>query len=403
MKLARHLLHSSLRVRGYHRRRRWLHQAPNIAEHATKSSDPLRILFCGADDFSIPSLRAIDHERHSNPSLIQSIDVVCRPDKRTGRGLKQIRQGKFCPYRLKAFQLTRHLAPIKPVAKELHLQLHEIDLPVTWSSPDYVNLIIAVSFGLLIPAGAINAARYGGINLHPSLLPDLRGSSPIHQTLLLNRKHTGLTLQTLHPTKFDHGKILAQTPFPGIAVPEDATPTSLVKLLAPIGAQMLLQGLRNRVFAPPVTTIPALTRAELQELTGGTGPAVAKKMTTEDRKINWSIIKASDIQTRLRVFGSLWDDETFSRATGSTEQKRIVFTRLDPITPSTEPNIPAGTPPGFAIMGEAPDGSHRPIMLTADGECLVAIEFTLEGGAKGEGGKDLGKAIEAKKRMAISP
>ena len=166
---------------------------------------------------------------------------------------------------------------------------------------------------------------------------------------------------------------------------------------------MLLQGLRNRVFVPPVASIPALTAAELQELTGGKGPAVAKKMTTEDRKINWSTIKASDIQTRLRVFGSLWDDETFSRATGSTEQKRIIFTRLDPITPSTEPNIPAGTRPGLAIMGDALSGSCRPVMLTADGECLVAIEFTLEGSAKGEGGKDLRKAIEARKRMAISP
>ena len=400
MKLVHRLPRSPLLARGHQLQRRWLHQAPTASEAATKSSSPLRILFCGADDFSIPSLRAIDHERRSNPSLIESIDVVCRPDKRTGRGLKNIRQGQLTLHHRRQMRLTRPPAPIKPVAKELHLQLHEIDSSATWSSPDYVNLIIAVSFGLLIPACAINAARYGGLNLHPSLLPDLRGSSPIHYTLLLNRKHTGLTLQTLHPTKFDHGKILAQTPFPGISVPEEATPSSLIQCLAPIGAQMLVESLRNRVFAPPVTSVPALTSSDLHKLTNGAGPAVAKKMTTEDRRIDWSTMKALDIRTRLRVFGSLWDDVTFSRVTGTAEQKRIVFTRLDSMTPSTEPNLPAGTPPGYVTMGEGPDNSCRPIMLTADGECLVAIEFTLEGGPKGEGGKDLRRAIEANKKKS---
>ena len=55
--------------------------------------DPLRILFCGSDDFSITSLKALHREQLQNNSFIQSIDVVCRPGKRVGRGLKTIRQG----------------------------------------------------------------------------------------------------------------------------------------------------------------------------------------------------------------------------------------------------------------------------------------------------------------------
>ena len=56
--------------------------------------DPLRILFCGADEFSIYSLRALHALQQQRPEKITSIDVVCRPDKRVGRGLRQIQEGK---------------------------------------------------------------------------------------------------------------------------------------------------------------------------------------------------------------------------------------------------------------------------------------------------------------------
>ena len=59
----------------------------------TKSSDPLRILFCGSDNFSIGSLEALNAESQKDPGLIASIDVVCKPGKRVGRNLKTIREG----------------------------------------------------------------------------------------------------------------------------------------------------------------------------------------------------------------------------------------------------------------------------------------------------------------------
>lgn len=59
-------------------------------EQQKKQSDPLRILFCGSDEFSTASLRALHEEKERNPDLIESIDVVVRPGKRVGRGYKQI-------------------------------------------------------------------------------------------------------------------------------------------------------------------------------------------------------------------------------------------------------------------------------------------------------------------------
>lgn len=60
---------------------------------STKPYDPLRILFCGSDEFSIASLKALHKEHLRNPDRIASIDVICRPGKKVGRGLKVVREG----------------------------------------------------------------------------------------------------------------------------------------------------------------------------------------------------------------------------------------------------------------------------------------------------------------------
>lgn len=64
-----------------------------LAFFSTKVSEPLRILFFGSDRFSSASLKAICDEKNLNPDFIKSIDVVCRPGKKVGRGLKKISKG----------------------------------------------------------------------------------------------------------------------------------------------------------------------------------------------------------------------------------------------------------------------------------------------------------------------
>ena len=59
----------------------------------SKTSDPLRILFCGADQFSIASLKALHVEHVADSDFIKSIDVLCKSDKKVGRGLKDYRSG----------------------------------------------------------------------------------------------------------------------------------------------------------------------------------------------------------------------------------------------------------------------------------------------------------------------
>jgi len=65
--------------------------SPAVAE---KPTEPLRILFCGSDKFSVVSLEALHQEHLRNPNLIESIDVLVRPGKRFGRGMKMVREGQ---------------------------------------------------------------------------------------------------------------------------------------------------------------------------------------------------------------------------------------------------------------------------------------------------------------------
>jgi hypothetical protein len=55
--------------------------------------DPLRILLCGSDEFSVASLEGLNRIHQERPKVIKSIDVLCKEDQRTGRGLENISQG----------------------------------------------------------------------------------------------------------------------------------------------------------------------------------------------------------------------------------------------------------------------------------------------------------------------
>ncbi|KAI9867161.1 MAG: Methionyl-tRNA formyltransferase [Trichoglossum hirsutum] len=328
---------------------RW---SSNSARH------PLHILFCGSDDFSVTSLKALHKELVERPDTIASINVVCRPGKRTGRGFKDIRE-----------------VPIKKVAKDLALPVHEIDTFTGWSLPSRdgvaINLIIAVSFGLFVPSRLLNIAGYGGLNVHPSLLPDFRGPAPLHHTLLAGRSKTGITLQTLHPTSFDHGIILAQTPYPGFDIPEPETCTvqELRSLVAPKGAEMLVQGLRDRVFIPPLMEVGWWSNAQLR----GRIPEIkhAPKITPRDRHIDWFSFTANEILRRQRVLGPLWN-----MATSPDSKKRVIMTLSRHPVSGYAPIREIGLPFLWSSSN-----TERPFLVvrTKDLLLLRVVEMTVEG------------------------
>lgn len=122
--------------------------------------------------------------------------------------------------------------------------------------------------------------------------------------MLACEAYTGVTLQTLHPEKFDHGAILAQTPLPGFEIPNPSQCTypELLRLVTPKAAEMLVQGIRDRIFLPGATSNPTSISSEPY------GHAIrhAPKITPKDRHIDWAKMSVDEILRRDRVLGRLW-------------------------------------------------------------------------------------------------
>ncbi len=257
----------------------------------SQSDDPLRILFCGTDSFSKEALLKLHDYSQQTGSNILSIDVVAKTDKRFGRGRKTIRS-----------------PAIKAAAETLGLAVHQIDTFTRWQPPSFgesnnerCNLIIAVSFGLLIPPRILGTAKYGGLNVHPSMLPDLRGPAPIEWAIMLGRQTTGVSLQTLHPSRFDEGVILDQTPQPGLEMPnaDETTYKDLDTYLAPVGAKMLVDAIRNKVYMQPYNPV------RLQQTNTQGSLVHAPKLTTTFRAVDFEALTSAEILRRNRACGPL--------------------------------------------------------------------------------------------------
>ncbi|KAF2223600.1 hypothetical protein BDZ85DRAFT_235857 [Elsinoe ampelina] len=248
---------------------------------------PLKILFCGSDEFSIYSLFALCK---LPSSVVESIDVVCKTGARVGRGLKDIRHPL-----------------IKDAAEQIHLPVHQISTFTSWTPPRPVDLVIAVSFGLLVPPRILSLATYGGLNVHPSFLPDLYGPAPIHWAMLHSDKYSGVTLQTLHPTKFDQGDIVDQTPRPGVelaySIDRKTNKSALfrnVDRLGLAGAEMLKENLESGAFL--TRRIESTIEGEVRH---------ARKINKEDRRIKIHEWTAEELLRRDAVLALLWDRSTY--------------------------------------------------------------------------------------------
>ncbi len=81
---------------------------------------------------------------------------------------------------------------------------------VTWGivkslQPD---LIVIATFRQIIPQEIINIPSVGVINIHPSLLPKYRGSTPIEWVFYKEEKETGVTIHWVEDEKPDSGRVI---------------------------------------------------------------------------------------------------------------------------------------------------------------------------------------------------
>lgn len=318
---------------------------------------PLRILFCGSDAFSIASLRALSEAKKNIPGLIGSIDVVHRPAKRTGRGLKVLKE-----------------APIYHTATQLNLPTHPIDTFTGWIPPTPISLVIAVSFGLLVPPRILNLAHHGGLNVHPSLLPDLRGPAPIEHAIWKGRECTGVSIQTLHPRHFDQGSVLAQTPKPGVPISRTTTSKELQDELAEQGAEMLVDVLRDGRYLEP---------KECERWYEGPMDH-APKVTKEDRQILFEKITVDDVMRMQNALGDPW--------CVLPNGDRVI---LHHVVDSGMLDTQESRPPGLYVQ----PGMSEPVFKGADGRVGVVMSSTYAGKKAGKGNSMLLAVLPLRKDL----
>ena len=143
--------------------------------------------------------------------------------------------------------------------------------------PLKADILVSACYGQKIPWEAIKEARFGGLNVHPSLLPRWRGADPVPWAILSGDHQTGVTVVTLSE-KFDDGRIIAQKKIP--IIDTDTSDTLRTKLFT-LGAELLVKSLPAYLTHKPVT----------RHLSPITKSPYARRLTRDDGFEPWEAIQ----------------------------------------------------------------------------------------------------------------
>jgi len=215
---------------------------------------PLRLIFMGTPDFSVPTLLELAAHGHEIAA------VYSRAPKPGGRGMK--------------LQPT----PVEVEARRLGIP---VLTPKTLKTPEALaefraheaDAAVVVAYGMILPQAVLDAPKLGCYNLHASLLPRWRGAAPISRAIMAGDAETGVMVMKMD-AGLDTGDVaMAER----IAITDRMTAADLHDALARLGADLM------------VRAIAALERGALQ-LTrqSGEGVTYAEKIDKAEARIDWN-------------------------------------------------------------------------------------------------------------------
>ncbi len=225
----------------------------------------MRILFLGTPDFAVAALERIvgtDNE---------VVGVVTQPDRKRNRG-----EVSFCPVKQFAVEKGIKVYQYESIRKEGVEDIKAIN-------PD---IMITCAFGQIISQEILDIPKYGVINIHASLLPKYRGSSPIQWCLVNGESKTGVTIMRT-ALAVDSGDILLQKE---IDILPEENAGELFDRLAVLGGQAIVEALEIIADGRAVYT-------PQQESQATHYPMISK----EDGKIDWSK-SAREVFNKMRGF-----------------------------------------------------------------------------------------------------
>jgi methionyl-tRNA formyltransferase len=215
----------------------------------------MKIIFLGTPEFAVPTLDALVSAGHS------VLEVVTQPDRPKGRHkllapspvkLAAIRHGLtvWQPERIRHADSVVHLRALAP------------------------DVMVIVGYGQIIPQSIIDIAPLGMVNVHASLLPELRGAAPIQWSVARGYHKTGVTTMSID-AGLDTGPTVLKWE---TAIDPDETAPELSPRLASAGANLLLETLDGLVRGT-VKPVP-------QDGSSATWAPILKK---EDGRIDWTL------------------------------------------------------------------------------------------------------------------
>jgi len=218
----------------------------------------------GTPDFAVPSLAEIISSGHN------VVRVYTQPPRRSGRGK----------------QVTK--SPVHQFAELMGLP---VETPESFRKSkvidglDALNADVAcvVAYGQILPQRALDAPRYGCLNLHGSLLPRWRGAAPVQRAIMAGDAQTGVQIMQM-AKGLDTGDILLSESTD--ILPADTAQT-LSQRLSQIGAQMWPRAL-GAVEREALTPTPQMGE-----------PTYAHKIDKSEARLDWSL-PARNLESNIR-------------------------------------------------------------------------------------------------------
>ncbi len=291
---------------------------------------PLRIVFAGTPEFSVPALQALHDAGHA------IVAAYTQPDRPAGRG-REVASSAV---------KQRALALGVPVEQPPTLKSPDAQQRLAAYAPD---LMVVVAYGLILPQAVLDIPRLGCLNIHGSLLPRWRGAAPIQRAVLAGDERTGISIM-LMDAGLDTGPELLRRE---LTIGPRETGGELHDRLAPLGAP---GHRRRRCRVGPQARCSATPQP-------AAGATYAAKIRKDEARIDWTK-SADEIDRQVRAFNPWPVAET--RLGG--EQVRIW--EACPVTAeiAAEPHAAPGT------VVKAPAG--RIVVATGDGLLeLLTVQF----------------------------
>jgi methionyl-tRNA formyltransferase len=198
---------------------------------------PLQTVFMGTGPFAGAILQNV-----INDDTYTVTTIITQPDKKIGRKKSGISRS-LAPNPVRDIAIERNIAIFQPNKLDDAAIDH-----VTSLKP---HIIVVASYGKILPKKFLSIPDHGCINVHASLLPQLRGASPIQNALLLGLDKTGVTIMQMDEG-LDTGDIIAQKEVP---ILEHEKADELLTKLSQTGAELFCESI-PKLISKEVTPQP---------------------------------------------------------------------------------------------------------------------------------------------------